>query len=500
MLSLVSLDEGTILEDLFTPENLEVWAGVEDELRSSGRFESVVSPVTALEFTNNMILPRGEPERDADGNIVALGEIDPEGSPADQRGRRHPARRRRPATPTAPRCAPHPRLETLARITAIPVEDRVIGNAEWNNFLIYDNEGEHPEVAAAVLPRRASTPRWSCASRATRTSRPRARPPRSPRRPPRPSPSRARRSPPPAPPILLRDLNDYLTGGMLMLGAIAVAIMVLILADLLRRPVAAAAPRRDPRRPRLGVRPRRLPRHPAHHRHHRRPPGDARHRHRLRDPGPRPGGGGGRHRPRSTPDPGDGAQPRAGAARRHLRRRVRLPGPALRRRADDPGLRPAARRRHRRHLHLQHRAAASRSSASASTSRPPRAATSARARSAGSSCGSARCRYKWAPGLLRRQHADLRRRRRRWRSELDLQTDPVEWVNQDTQVIKDIQTIESEVGSSSELGVFVQSDDVFSDETVEFVHDFVYDSSRSTRAPSRAASSRRPASSAPSAS
>ncbi len=58
---------------------------------------------------------------------------------------------------------------------------------------------------------------------------------------------------------------------------------------------------------------------------------------------------------------------------------------------------------------------------------------------------------------------------------LTLQTDPEQWVNQDSQVIHDIETVRSETGSSAELGVFVQSDDVFSDETVGFVHDFAYE-------------------------
>jgi uncharacterized protein len=58
---------------------------------------------------------------------------------------------------------------------------------------------------------------------------------------------------------------------------------------------------------------------------------------------------------------------------------------------------------------------------------------------------------------------------------LVLQTDPIEWVNQDSQVIHDLHTIEDEVGSSSELGMFVQADDVFDDTTVGFVHEFAYD-------------------------
>ena len=39
------------------------------------------------------------------------------------------------------------------------------------------------------------------------------------------------------------------------------------------------------------------------------------------------------------------------------------------------------------------------------------------------------------------------------------------------QVIKDINTL-NETGSSAELGIFIESDDVFSDETVAFVTDF----------------------------
>ncbi|MEI2699283.1 MAG: MMPL family transporter [Microthrixaceae bacterium] len=53
---------------------------------------------------------------------------------------------------------------------------------------------------------------------------------------------------------------------------------------------------------------------------------------------------------------------------------------------------------------------------------------------------------------------------------LKLETDPINWVNQDTQVIKDLRHIEEQVGGSSELGVFVQSDDaasLYTDEVVD---------------------------------
>ena len=50
---------------------------------------------------------------------------------------------------------------------------------------------------------------------------------------------------------------------------------------------------------------------------------------------------------------------------------------------------------------------------------------------------------------------------------LVLQTDPIQWVNQNSQVIKDLHVLDHEVHSSSELGVYVQSNDVFTDQTVD---------------------------------
>lgn len=58
---------------------------------------------------------------------------------------------------------------------------------------------------------------------------------------------------------------------------------------------------------------------------------------------------------------------------------------------------------------------------------------------------------------------------------LTLQTDPVQWVNQDSQVIKNIHELERGTGSANELGVFLHSDDVFSDENVAAVDKFTVD-------------------------
>ena len=55
---------------------------------------------------------------------------------------------------------------------------------------------------------------------------------------------------------------------------------------------------------------------------------------------------------------------------------------------------------------------------------------------------------------------------------LELQADPMKWVNQHSQVIHDLNTLDRETGSSSELGMFVQSRNVFDDKTVTFMDGF----------------------------
>src|SRR5690606_28259552 len=59
--------------------------------------------------------------------------------------------------------------------------------------------------------------------------------------------------------------------------------------------------------------------------------------------------------------------------------------------------------------------------------------------------------------------------------ELELQTDVVEWVNQETQNRKDVATLHREADTSSELGTYViapSTEALFSDETVQWVHDY----------------------------
>ncbi|HYO18708.1 MAG TPA: MMPL family transporter, partial [Dermatophilaceae bacterium] len=59
--------------------------------------------------------------------------------------------------------------------------------------------------------------------------------------------------------------------------------------------------------------------------------------------------------------------------------------------------------------------------------------------------------------------------------DIKLETDPVNWVNQDTQVVRDLRTVEKEIGGSSELGLFVESErgqSLFDQPVIDYVDTF----------------------------
>src|SRR4051812_21141752 len=55
---------------------------------------------------------------------------------------------------------------------------------------------------------------------------------------------------------------------------------------------------------------------------------------------------------------------------------------------------------------------------------------------------------------------------------LEIQTDPIEWVNPSSTAVRNIHAIEKQAGISSELGMYVVSKDAFADKTVNFVDGF----------------------------
>jgi predicted RND superfamily exporter protein len=54
-----------------------------------------------------------------------------------------------------------------------------------------------------------------------------------------------------------------------------------------------------------------------------------------------------------------------------------------------------------------------------------------------------------------------------------IESDPIRWVNQDTQTVRDLKTLEEVAGISSNLGILVTANNVLSEEVTEVVHEFI---------------------------
>ena len=210
MVTLVSVDDGSIT-DLFTPENVARWEAVEEEVRAGGDLIfGVVTPLTALRFTNDLVLPESGNLLDGVAARLLLGATARDPSPEGQAVRQASS------------------IQTLERVNAIPPERRVIGDPEWNDFLLHDNEGQirkslrpffpdeqHAQMVVRLPGNQDIESEGQAADHVEAATADLA--------------FEGARVTTTGAPILLRDINDYLTGGMLTLGAIAVGLMVIIL-------------------------------------------------------------------------------------------------------------------------------------------------------------------------------------------------------------------------------------------------------------------------------
>lgn len=214
MLSLFTMDEGQTVADLFTPANIERLQQVDQELREIDGVFTVISPLTALEFTQNMVTsPTGDVTQSVAGQAL-LGARDREPDPAAQQIRLDDS------------------FRTLERIEAVQ-GPQTFENPEWIEFLLFDNRGEirkslrpfFPDESHAQFITRldgnASLEDEGTAAEAVMAVV-------------QAEPFENASTITTGAAVLLKDLNDYLRGGMLTLGAIAVALMVVILVLLFR--------------------------------------------------------------------------------------------------------------------------------------------------------------------------------------------------------------------------------------------------------------------------
>ena len=210
MLTLVTMDKGHTVSELFTPANQAKFRALEDRLHNGKGVVGVISPRTIMEFSDSLVQsPSGDPTQSVAGRAL-LDATTRDPSPQGQAARNADAG------------------ATLQRLNAIPQAERTLDNPAWIDFLLHNNEGQvrkalksfiiddrHAQVvtrlvgnasittegaASDYVKEQASKLRFDNASVITTGA-----------------------------PVLLKDINDYLTGGMLTLGAIAVAIMIVIL-------------------------------------------------------------------------------------------------------------------------------------------------------------------------------------------------------------------------------------------------------------------------------
>jgi hydrophobe/amphiphile efflux-3 (HAE3) family protein len=220
ILVLFTMTDGETISQLMNPANQAEMDRIAAELRAEpDLIANVVTPKVALEWTDNLIQrqPNGElatgPTDSAAGTAL-LHAVEDDPSAEGQQARLADSG------------------VTLERLSAIPPDERVMANPEWVDFLLYDNQGAirkaqlpvftdqthaqmvvrlvgnasiEQEGAGATLVRdtveQAVDAGAFANAEVTVTGAP----------------------------YLLKDINDYLKGGMLQLGAIAVVVMMLIL-------------------------------------------------------------------------------------------------------------------------------------------------------------------------------------------------------------------------------------------------------------------------------
>jgi hydrophobe/amphiphile efflux-3 (HAE3) family protein len=220
MLTVWTAPEGSDVVSFFTRQNLEQLADVERRLGGDPNILGVITPQTALQYTENLVIgvtPESRagaiPGGPAASILLGAGERDP-----------RPEGKAARTADTG---------KTLERFQAIPAPARTFDNPEWVRFLLFDNAGEirkslrsffpDPQHAQMVvrLVGNADVEREGAGAEAivaamdgrTWTG----------------SDGRPYETITTGAPVLLKDINDYLKGGFLTLGGLAVGIMVVIL-------------------------------------------------------------------------------------------------------------------------------------------------------------------------------------------------------------------------------------------------------------------------------
>jgi uncharacterized protein len=212
MVSLFTMDDGLTVTDLFTPENIAHMQQVDEDLRGVDGVLTVVSPLTALQFTQNMVTGPPDAPDDVAQSVAGQAVLD--------------ARAREP-TPEGQAARLEDAATTLSRLNAV-TGPHEFENPEWIEFLLFDNRGEirkslrpffpdetHAQTITRLVGNQSLEGEGAASERIQQVVQA--------------EPFTGATTITTGASVLLKDLNDYLRGGMLTLGAIAVGIMVVIL-------------------------------------------------------------------------------------------------------------------------------------------------------------------------------------------------------------------------------------------------------------------------------
>jgi uncharacterized protein len=210
MVTLITMDKGHTVKELFTPDNIKQLKAVEGKLRGSNHIVNVVSPLTALQFNDALVTsPTGDPTQSPAGKIL-LADTARDKTPAGQAARNNDA------------------VKTLTRLNAVPPAQRTLDNQAYVDFLLHDNQGNirapllanfpddtHAQIVTR-LPGNASIKDEGASADFVKAQTAKLHFPNA-------------TMVTTGAPVLLQNVNDYLTGGMATLGGIALIIMALIL-------------------------------------------------------------------------------------------------------------------------------------------------------------------------------------------------------------------------------------------------------------------------------
>ncbi|MEZ5144641.1 MAG: MMPL family transporter [Acidimicrobiales bacterium] len=211
MLALLTADQGKTVNDIMTSANQATFDKIAEELRANPDvIEGVITPKEALVWSDRLVQsPDGNPTNSIAGKAL-LAALNNDPSPEGKAAR---------TADTA---------KTLERLNAIPADQRNLTNPVWVDFLIHDNQGEirkplravftddtHAQIVVRLKGNASIETEGKGADLVTQVMQ---------------SNDLANATTTvTGAPVLLKEINDYLKGGMLQLGAIAIVVMCIIL-------------------------------------------------------------------------------------------------------------------------------------------------------------------------------------------------------------------------------------------------------------------------------